>query len=652
MDIQRPHDDPFGLVGDNWVQESESAYTTAESSADDAGSSAASQARVAMDAASKMVDEKGHTADSVSGAYGSLAGQLLEQSRHFTTIAAWMTDTASEIRGAKKHIASLVATGTSEIKDALTSELQGTPITPSSNALITQYQGDIARVKTKLETDLDAIGHSLAGTPGSTHTPSYVSVPVSSTPEHADPRASMASYTGTPGAPVPEPHQLPPMPRATTTQPAESPNATSTPSAPAAPHSMNPTLANLIGGGQGSTPTGTPSGTSATHTPTSPSTQSTQSHQPTEQHQAPRPAGLPHIPSLPLPNIPAAAESIATAVSSATAHQLPTAPSTTITPSTPASTGITPGTPGTPPVTPVTPAPLAPIGGGGLSAPAVTQPVTPVPQATPAAPSPQQTSPRSPVVDATWLQRTYGLSPSLELPKPENTHVPARFIADLPESEAHLYRVLATLRQEFGQSGWSQPLAVATIRRGFETKTVYVTADAVSIHPAGVLLPHGVLPLDESPSIPTYSEMAGSIMVTEKLAALLPRGWEPESLLSTVPGAEQHQTVEQFQELSEAGELLDCKVYRGREGVTDDEALRMFARAAIGSRLGCSDLGTENARIRSARWIGTQPVGYGEVLSRWYLADAAESMSLGNWSDAVYSSEKYLSVVDTKKKVA
>ncbi|WP_237140271.1 hypothetical protein [Mycobacteroides abscessus] len=211
--------------------------------------------------------------------------------------------------------------------------------------------------------------------------------------------------------------------------------------------------------------------------------------------------------------------------------------------------------------------------------------------------------------------------------------------------------MLATIRQQFETSGWSQPLVVASIRRGFETKTVYVTADAVSIHPAGIFLPHGVTPLDDMPTVPAYSEMAGSVMVTDKLASLIPRGWEVERLLSTVPADEQHQTAEQYQELVTGEELLPRTVSRGRDDVTAEVAMSVFARAALGSG-GCSDLDAESARLRSARWVGTQPAQYGEVLSRWHLADAAESMSAGRWGEAVYCSEKCLELGNTKKQVA
>lgn len=271
------------------------------------------------------------------------------------------------------------------------------------------------------------------------------------------------------------------------------------------------------------------------------------------------------------------------------------------------------------------------------------------------APAPQQSAtpstPRGPVADLNWIQRNYGLAPGLELPKPESPVVSACFIATLPEHEAHLHRALASLRQQFEQAGWSQPISVATLRRGFETKTVYVTADALSIRPHGVLLPSDVLPLDEMPGTPVISELSGSLMVAEKLTFLIPRGWEIEALLSTVPGAEQHQTAEQYQLLVDAGELLARTGSRGREGVEMGEALGVFARVAIGST-GCSDLDTESARIRAARWVGTQPVGYGEVLSRWYLSDAAESMSAGRWGEAVYASEKYMSVNQLRSKVA
>ncbi|WP_236737994.1 hypothetical protein [Mycobacteroides abscessus] len=255
------------------------------------------------------------------------------------------------------------------------------------------------------------------------------------------------------------------------------------------------------------------------------------------------------------------------------------------------------------------------------------------------------------MVDAAWLQRTYGLAPGIDLPKSETAVFLALFIANLPEPEAHLHRVLATIRQEFDASGWSQPLAVATIRRGFEVKTVYVTADALSIHPHGVLLPRGVTPMDEMTVVPSASRLEGSLMVTEKLKALIPRNWEVESVLSTASGGEGSQSTEQYHELVDAGELLSCTVSRGRDDVTDDEALSTFARASIGST-GCSELDAESAKIRAARWVGTQPTGYLDVLRRWYLADAAEQMSLGRWGEAVWACEKYMSVNQVRSQVA
>ncbi|SLF01748.1 hypothetical protein [Mycobacteroides abscessus] len=650
-DVGRPKDDPYGLLQGNWPKESEGAYRAAEVVSSDASVTAQSQAASADDAQRQTIEGmKGRTADSVFDAYAHLSRQFQQQSQTYTTIGGWMTDAAGKISGAKGHISDLVRTGTSEIKDALDSELSGSSVTPSSTELTTKFRGDISAAASKLTTDLDGIGHSLHGDPGSSRAPSYTSVPVSSTPEHADPRATVAAYNHG-QSPEVTPHQLPPMPRATSPSTTESPSAPGTPATPSAStHPVNPTLANLIGGGQGSTPTGTPSGTASPHTPSTPSPQA---HQSTERHQQPKPAGLPHIPSLPLDGLPAAAaESVATVVSSATAHQLPTAAPTPSTAPVPMSTGTTPGVPGTSPMTPVTPTPLTPIGGGGgLATPAVTQPVT---QGTPAAPSPapQQTAPpRSPVVDAAWIQRTYGLAPGIESPKSETPPVPAIFTTELPEAEARLHRVLATIRQAFDGAGWAQPLAVATIRKGFETRCVYVTADSVSIHPQGVLLPDAVTPMSDMPSFPTHPDFSGSLMVSGKLRALVPRGWEVENMLSTVPSDEHHQSAEQYQELSEAGELLPCKGSRGSADVTDDEALRVFARAAIGSA-GCGELDVESARLRAGRWVGVQPADYLGLLGRWCLADAADAMSAGNWGDAVYSAERYLSVVDTRSQAA
>ncbi|SKU64718.1 Uncharacterised protein [Mycobacteroides abscessus subsp. massiliense] len=659
-DVKKPRDDPYGLVQQNWPSESEAAYHSAETEADNAATTAKIQAESADDAANQTDSGmQGKTADSVSGVYSHIANQLHQQSADYNTISGWMLDASGKVEKAKSRIANLVRVGTSEIRDAINSETSGTVVTPSSSELTDKYRDEISSVVTTLTSDLDGIGRSLQGDPGSSRTPSYVSVPTMPSAEQPDPRAIVAAYNHG-QAPEVVPQQLPEMPRATTAPTVDSPSGVSTPSAPAAPHSVNPTLANLLGAGQ-SAPSGTPTPpttSSSSGSPNTPAGQGAQTHQPTEHRQDAKSAGLPHIPSIPLPDLlPAVAESIATGVSAATASQLPastapTSPGSSI----PASTGTTPGVSGTPPM----PSGLAPIGGVPTSTP--TMQATPSVQGTPAfpppgvqTPTPQQApapaAPRGPVADIGWIQKTYGIAPSLDLPKPEFPVLPACFIVDLPEAEAHLHRALASLRQEFEQAGWSQPLAIATLRRGFEVRTVYVTSDGLSIHPSGVLLPSGVIPLDEMPNTPVAPELSGSIMVTDKLASLIPRGWEVESLLSTVPSNEQHQTPEQFQELVEGGELLPCTVSRGRVGVTADEAMGTFARAALGSG-GGGELDSESARLRAARWVGAQPAGYLDTLSRYYLADAAEAMSQGDWTEAVWACEKYMNVNQTRSQAA
>ncbi len=655
-DVHRPNDDPYALVGNAWPSESESSYTAAESKAADASTDASSQAESADDAA-RQTDSgmQGRTADSVSGGYSHVASQLRQQSTDYTTLSAWMLDASGKVRTAKTSISDLVSAGTSEIRDAINSETAGTPVTPSSTELTSRYRNDIASVASKLTTDLDAIGHSLAGTPGASTTPSYVSVPLTPSVEHPHASAQVVAFN-TGQSPAVEPHQLPEMPRATSTPTVELPSTPGTPSAPAIPRApVNPTLSNLIAGNA-----------SPSSSPASPSTSSSsgttpagQAHQPTEQHQPTKSPGLPRIPSVPVADIPAAAATITTAVTSAMGSQLPIANTTPATLLASASTGTTPGTSGSSPILPTAPAPLAPI--GGLTTPPVVQ-APPALQASPAspppgvpAPTPQVPAPpappRGPVADLVWIQKSYGLAPGLDLPKPENPISPVFFIADLPDNEAHLHRVLASIRHQFDASGGSQPLAVATIRRGFEAKTVYVTADALSIHPHGVLLPHGVTPLDEMTVVPSASRLEGSLMVTEKLMALVPRGWDIECLLSTVLGEEVSQSTEQYQALIEGEELLPCTVSRGDSTVTADGALRVFARAAIGSG-GCGELDVESARLRGARWIGVQPAGYRDVLARYHLADAAEAMSAGRWGEAAYASEKCLSIRQMKKQVA
>ncbi|SIH59963.1 Uncharacterised protein [Mycobacteroides abscessus subsp. abscessus] len=144
-DIQKP-DDQFGLVGDNWPVESESAYATAERQATTASNTAQAQAQEATDAATKTdADMKGKTAESVSNGYSHSASQLHEQSVHYNTVSAWMADAGGAVAGAKRRISTLVRAGTSEIRDAITSETTGTAVSPSSSELTTKY-GSAARI--------------------------------------------------------------------------------------------------------------------------------------------------------------------------------------------------------------------------------------------------------------------------------------------------------------------------------------------------------------------------------------------------------------------------------------------------------------------------------------------------------------------------
>lgn len=651
-DVIKPSDDPFSLIGHSWPRESESAYRTAEMIADEAATSAQAQSQSATDSARKTSEGmQGQTSDSVSGKYASIAAQLDSQGQHYRTISGWMLDASGEVSKAKNRIAALVRAGTSEIREALDSELSGTLVTPSSTELTDKYRADISSVSMKLATELDSIGHSLSGDSGASTTPSYVRTEPTSTA----PTIREAAHQEASGQTLPvEPRQLPEMPRAVNSRSVESPSMQGSPVHTVSPRSVNPTLSNLVSGSGSSgtpsspststkSPSATPSGTSAG--------QGAQAHQPNEQRQNAKSAGLPHIPSIGLPEVTAAAADIATAVSSATASQLPTAASTTPAAQAPASTGITPGTSGTAPVPSAPPAGLSPI--GGLTPPPVVQ-GSPASQGTPAtpssaapAPSPQAPAPapRGPVADLGWIQRNYGLAPSLDLPKPESSVFPALFIAELAESEAHLHRALASLRHQFEAAGWGQPLAVATIAKGLENRSVLVTADALSIWPMGISLPNGVVPLDTIDALPSsYRELAGCAMVREKLSALVPRGWDIECLLSTAD-----QTADQFHELADAGELLPCTVSRGPDHANQKDALAAFALAVLGSPHRIVDA---EAKLKSARWVGVQPSDYLDVLASYHLADAADSLSEGRWADAVYAGEKYVSLTQSKSQAA
>jgi hypothetical protein len=229
----------------------------------------------------------------------------------------------------------------------------------------------------------------------------------------------------------------------------------------------------------------------------------------------------------------------------------------------------------------------------------------------------------------------------------------------LGPAEQLAHRTLATIRRSFVQAGWVTPIAVAVLAGDHGLRTVFATADDISVIPAGAGLPVGVTPLDRVPGLDAGAADAlrGHTNPARKLSALLPGAAVIVSTAVTDADGESihhHQSETEASEIASAGELLPtipgrAAWARTRPEDAPSEVLRLSLHAGDDPM----DAATAKVRLWAARWENTPPTGYLGQLRRWLLADAAESVRLNKrLSDAAWCVDQLLQVLTAGRNAA
>ncbi|MBE5454146.1 hypothetical protein E3G52_001019 [Mycobacteroides abscessus] len=664
-DKKKPSD-PYSLIGaGQWPAESESRYLDLETDMKDIGRVASEGSGTAKNDADDVEDNfKGRTGEASSGSLHGHYGSLDALSTDAVSFGEQFYAAAQQVGTTKSDIARIVREANPKIKTALDAEAEGkpTPDGKSSEALKTEYRAEIAATAADYATKMSAITAALTADPSAPAPAPRAARGTNDPGQRLGREMTPAQMTGLSRQLGLDPGQLPvptqpDMPRAL---PPNTPSAQTPGHAPAPSVPVSPMGTGIPASG---TPAASSAGETTSHsgegTPVSQQNSTPGDHQVTPaSHQEPshREADRPHdrVPAggvnVPLPDpttllasgAEAGAQLLGPALSASGAAQ----PPTTVTPSVvPASTGITPGIPGTAPG-------LAPMGPSAPATMVPSNPVMPSSPATPTAPgvqvpagpaaqAPAPTAPSTPgsqPVTAAWLHERFGtpLPPSTET----KTELTVPFLVGLDEEVAHLHTALATLRSQFEQAGWSGPLAVARITRGLEVRTVYATADALSLWPRDVRLPDGVEPLGQIPGIADGRGLLGALIPQAKFS-LLPEDWEVEHVVSTVSGDTGQpvtvQSQDEHQAVVEAGEALHASRSRGDDTLTEDDVMPDFAMAVLSARSRTIDFDDDGSALRAARWVGVQPSGYTDILADWLLADAIASFTASRGGEAAYS---------------
>lgn len=649
-DIEKPTEDPYNLIGSNWISYSESAYADAEKDAKSSATAAHDWAVKASAAAQQMPDDlTGQTGTTAEANYNSGNTALTTMQTNLTTVAGWMLDCSERVRTAKMTITAKVETGTAAIDKAVQQMRDGKNPDPDAAKLKKQYKDDIANIATTLKSDLENIGK------GGIITPAYVRAP-QSTPENPFATAqAVAKYTSGNTPKVDNPVHMPTMPMAvqnvenpTRTPIAPTPVASApalpTPGIPAsAPQASGlPVVGNIGNVASPQAPSAPQANTSAAQVPPSASKTDTPNTQPVE--------GIP-LPGIPLPSglIPSIA--IPTEVASAGSAAPPVTPPPT---SIPLGNGITPGvslgapgvaTPSAVPLTPLTP--LTPNAAQPIaSAPAV--PTTPPPTTSTPPPTTTTTTtptPKPPVDTGTggvWTQTVAHQSDS----PTQGAEAAAAVGFVLPEEAPLLHKVLATLRDQYRSAGWNTPLAVARVHKGAESCIVWTTGDGLSLWVPGVTVPEGVYPLD-SLVIPLHVGTFGSTDVATKLAHHLDgTDWETGFILTTTKNETPRgiplvltQYPDDAATILSDDEPLPLAVTRA-DAMTGwwDTADPMVAitRVTLGMAGAPKNFTDAALNLIRMRWSDEQPSGYLEALTEYHRADANDAIGDADMDELAY----------------
>jgi hypothetical protein len=216
---------------------------------------------------------------------------------------------------------------------------------------------------------------------------------------------------------------------------------------------------------------------------------------------------------------------------------------------------------------------------------------------------------------------------------------------------------LATIRRSFVQAGWVTPIAVAVVLSGDHgLRTVYATADDISIIPAGAGLPVGCTPLDRMPGLDAGAADAlrGHTNPARKLSALLPGAAVIVSTAVTDADGEQVQHQSETEASEIAGELLPTSPGRAAWARTrpEDAAAEILRLSLHDGDAGEMDAATAKVRLWTARWDNTPRTDYLGVLRRWLLSDGSECVRLKRFSDAAWAVDQLLQVLTAGRNAA
>jgi hypothetical protein len=229
------------------------------------------------------------------------------------------------------------------------------------------------------------------------------------------------------------------------------------------------------------------------------------------------------------------------------------------------------------------------------------------------------------------------------------------YAAALGPAEQLAHRTLATIRRSFVQAGWVCPIAVAVLAGDHGLRTVYATADDLSIIPAGAGLPVGCTPLDRMPGLDAGADrLRGMLSPAAKLRALLPGAAVIVSTaVSDADDQVQHQSELEAGEIASAGELLPVTPGRAAWARTrPEDAPAEVLRLSLHDTAGEMDATTAKVRLWAARWENTPPTDYTGLLRRWLLSDGSECVRLKRFSDAAWAVDQLLQVLTAGRNAA
>lgn len=218
-------------------------------------------------------------------------------------------------------------------------------------------------------------------------------------------------------------------------------------------------------------------------------------------------------------------------------------------------------------------------------------------------------------------------------------------LSALPPEAYGAHCVLASLVSSFAQTGWSGPVAVASLAGGNGQRWfAYVTADGLSVHPNGLALPPDTVPLSQVSGVREAPELLGSPDLHAKLSLLRDAGHIVLTGVSTWVRPDQ--------------QVIDPTFHYQEVPVRNRITENGMAAPAVPPAAGIPDvdvlapvlLNTRNADIppvdavagvlRGLRWEQEQPAGYRDTLIVFLVAQTYAALEEGRYAEASASAEE------------